>query len=234
VRQAECFRRCERPIVRTWISIETRDWQEQILDATALQINQVVHVQAQPFQQARREPFGGLPSGIAGEAACPIQAVLRVRPGPRRDGRRVPRGQRHHCAGHVRSATAAFPRPSVIRLVYMIKRPRPQMRLTRREVFQRDRFTCMYCGKQSRDLTLDHVFPRHRGGAHTWENLVSACKPCNHRKAGRTPQEARMHLLREPFHPRTSAYYIFYQYLNAQQEWRKFIPGWEQDTGFGA
>jgi 5-methylcytosine-specific restriction endonuclease McrA len=115
--------------------------------------------------------------------------------------------------GSLRSPTASFARPSVIRLVYMIRRPRPQMRLTRREVFQRDHFTCMYCGEQARDLTLDHVIPRYRGGRHTWENLVSACKRCNHRKAGRTPQEARMRLIREPFHPRASAYYSFYQYL---------------------
>jgi hypothetical protein len=73
------------------------------------------------------------------------------------------------------------------------------MRLSRREIFSRDRYLCQYCGKQTRDLTLDHVLPRHRGGRHEWENLVSACKTCNHRKAGRTPHEANMRLAREPF-----------------------------------
>ena len=126
----------------------------------------------------------------------------------------------------------AFSLPSVIRLVYLIRRPRPQVRLSRREVFVRDRFTCQYCGKQTKDLTLDHVFPRHRGGKHTWENLVSACKTCNHRKAGRTPQEARMHLLREPFQPRADAYHIFSQYLPHQEAWRKFIPQLEEFDGF--
>jgi 5-methylcytosine-specific restriction endonuclease McrA len=130
--------------------------------------------------------------------------------------------------GLLRTATVSFPRPSVIRLVYMVRRPRPQMRLTRREVFQRDQFTCMYCGERPHDLTIDHVIPRHRGGRHTWENLVSACKSCNHRKAGRTPQEARMHLLREPYHPRASAYYVFYPYLHSHEGWRKFIPGGEE------
>src|SRR5690606_13459176 len=72
-----------------------------------------------------------------------------------------------HTEGFLRSTLEAFPSPSVIRLIYMIKRPRPQMRLTRREVFVRDRYTCQYCGKQSRDLTIDHVIPRHRGGRHT-------------------------------------------------------------------
>ncbi|HZU75631.1 MAG TPA: HNH endonuclease [Dehalococcoidia bacterium] len=135
-----------------------------------------------------------------------------------------------HGTGTIRSPSAVFPLPSVIRLVYLVKRPRPQMRLTRREVFLRDRYTCQYCGRQGRDLTLDHVFPRHRGGRHTWENLVAACKACNHRKAGRTPAEARMELRREPRKPHVSSYYVFYQYLDAQREWRKFIPGWEESA----
>jgi 5-methylcytosine-specific restriction endonuclease McrA len=131
--------------------------------------------------------------------------------------------------GRLHTAALEFPWPSVIRLVYMIRRPRPQMRLTRREVFQRDHFTCMYCGEVGRELTLDHVIPRFQGGRHTWENLVSACKRCNHRKAGRTPQEARMRLLREPFHPHASTYYIFHQYLRNELGWRKFIPGWDEE-----
>lgn len=131
-------------------------------------------------------------------------------------------------AGVLHSASTVFPLPSVIRLVYLIRRPQPQIRLSRREVFQRDHFTCMYCGRQAKDLTLDHVFPRHRGGTHTWENLVTACKACNHRKAGHAPQEAKMFPLREPVQPRRTAYYDFYQYLETQEAWRKFIPGWEE------
>lgn len=133
-----------------------------------------------------------------------------------------------HGEGTLRSAVAAFPLPSVIRLIYMIRRPRPKMRLTRREVFIRDKYTCQYCGRQTKDLTIDHVMPRHRGGRHTWDNLVSACRTCNHKKAGLTPAEARMKLLSEPKAPPTSSYYIFYHYLEAQSDWRKFIPGWER------
>jgi len=139
-----------------------------------------------------------------------------------------------HGDGALRSASFAFPMPSVIRMVYLIRRPRPQMRLTRREVFQRDRFTCQYCGVQGKDLTLDHVMPRHRGGKHTWENLVAACKSCNHRKAGRTPAEARMKLLHEPRRPHVSHYYTFFPYLNSRAGWRKFVPGWEDEmVGYG-
>ncbi len=136
-----------------------------------------------------------------------------------------------HGRGSWRSSSASWPLPSVIRLIYMIKRPRPQMRLSRREVFNRDHYTCQYCGRRgSRDLTLDHVMPRHRGGRHTWENLVTACKTCNHRKAAHTPSEAKMLLMREPFQPRVSSYYVVYPYLESEEEWRKFVPGWEAVT----
>ncbi len=122
-----------------------------------------------------------------------------------------------------------FRAPSVIRLSALIKRPRPQVKLTRREVFIRDGYTCQYCGLQTRDLTIDHIVPKSRKGAHTWENLVSACKVCNHRKGGKTLQEARMRLLREPFVPRAGAYYTIERKLGqtVQEEWQKFLPGFQ-------
>ncbi|HWO93263.1 MAG TPA: HNH endonuclease [Dehalococcoidia bacterium] len=132
----------------------------------------------------------------------------------------------------IRSVSAAFPTPSVIRLMTQIRRPRPTVRLSRREVFQRDKYTCQYCGQVARDLTLDHVIPRHRGGRHTWENLVTACKRCNHRKAGRTPSEARMRLSTEPTAPRYGLYAAFWPYLEREEGWRKFVPGWDPDDGF--
>ena len=134
--------------------------------------------------------------------------------------------------GYLRSPTYVFEIPSVIRLVYLIRRPRPQGRLTRRDVFLRDHFSCQYCGKQTKDLTLDHVLPRHRGGKHEWDNIVAACKGCNHRKAGRTPGEAHMHLSRQPYRPAYSFFHTFYPYLEGQESWRKFIPGGEADFGF--
>lgn len=125
------------------------------------------------------------------------------------------------------TATRALRLPSVIRLVSYIRRPRPRVRLTRKEIFNRDGWTCVYCGRYTRDLTIDHVVPRHRGGPHTWDNLVSACKTCNHRKAGRTPQEARMHMLLQPAEPRVGVYHSFMPYLENEVEWRKFVPGYE-------
>ena len=115
----------------------------------------------------------------------------------------------------------------MIRLVYLIRRPRPRVKLTRREVFIRDNFTCQYCGRQGHDLTIDHIVPRSRGGSHTWENLVSACKTCNHRKGGKTLAQARMALKNEPREPRPGIYYTIERRLDSEvvEAWRKFLPG---------
>jgi hypothetical protein len=75
------------------------------------------------------------------------------------------------------------------------------------------------------DMTLDHVVPRHRGGGHTWENLVTACKSCNHRKGGKTLEEARLRLLRPPFEPRNDIYSLFTPYLADEnnEAWRTYL-----------
>lgn len=123
----------------------------------------------------------------------------------------------------LRSAQDAMPEPAVIRLVYLVKRPFHQRRLSRREVFVRDGFMCQYCGVEGRKLTLDHVQPRSRGGDHTWTNVVTACSDCNHRKAGRTPTEANMRLLREPRPPRANPF-AFVVYREIRDSWRPFLP----------
>jgi 5-methylcytosine-specific restriction endonuclease McrA len=128
-------------------------------------------------------------------------------------------------SGFIRAATEIFPIPSVIRLACLIKRPRFEKKLTRLEVFNRDRYTCQYCGKETKQLTLDHVIPRYRGGEHVWENVVSACIPCNRHKAGRTPAEARMKLVRRPAPPRgNNLFYIPYHQLQMRSEWQKYLP----------
>jgi 5-methylcytosine-specific restriction endonuclease McrA len=127
--------------------------------------------------------------------------------------------------GHlIQSERLILRSPSVIRLAYHIKRPRPVVKLTRKEVLQRDDHTCQYCGKRGSDLTLDHVMPRHRGGQHTWENVVAACKHCNHRKGGRTLGEARMTLLRPPVRPPATPKYLFSAYVRSgERSWLKFL-----------
>ena len=117
--------------------------------------------------------------------------------------------------------------PSVIRLSYQVKRPRPRAVLTRKEVYSRDDYTCQYCGRTGGLLTLDHVIPRQKGGKHTWENLVTACRQCNHRKGNRSPEEVGLRLRSVPKQPHVSAYYILYRFLQGQATWRKFVPEWE-------
>lgn len=128
--------------------------------------------------------------------------------------------------GNIRTVSQLLPRPSVIRLEMQIHRPRPRVKLTRREVFRRDNYTCQYCGKQQFNLTIDHVIPRHLGGRHTWTNLVTACSGCNHRKGGRKVDEAHMRLMKIPQEPPANASYIFGKHLNENKEWEQYILGW--------
>ena len=128
--------------------------------------------------------------------------------------------------GVIRSASSSIPRPSILRLVYMVHRPRMRVKLTKREIFRRDHHTCQYCGKNSSSPTIDHIVPRHRGGEHKWTNLVTACPTCNRKKGGRTPKEANMHLRSTPKEPSASAAYLFGRHLTQNEEWRTYIEGW--------
>ncbi|HJZ95023.1 MAG TPA: HNH endonuclease [Candidatus Solibacter sp.] len=105
------------------------------------------------------------------------------------------------CSGAtVHTPALDLPVPSVIRLRVYRRVLRLQRVVSRKGVLLRDGSACQYCGARlpARDLTLDHVIPRSRAGASTWENLVACCFPCNGRKGNRTPQEAGMPLLRQP------------------------------------
>ncbi len=125
--------------------------------------------------------------------------------------------------GTIHALSYSLPIPSVVRLAYFVKRPHFQRKLTRFEVFNRDKYTCQYCRRESKELTLDHVTPRSRRGEHDWENVVSCCFSCNRHKAGRTPAEAGMKLIRYPLPPRPGIFHVPYQYLQSHSEWQKFI-----------
>jgi 5-methylcytosine-specific restriction endonuclease McrA len=100
------------------------------------------------------------------------------------------------------SATDTYPWPHVIRLVSYVRVPRAvQRKISRRALFARDSWRCVYCGTTAGRLTLDHVIPRSRGGESIWENVVTACAPCNHHKGNRTLEEARMELIHPPKAP---------------------------------
>jgi 5-methylcytosine-specific restriction endonuclease McrA len=128
--------------------------------------------------------------------------------------------------GEIKTVSQVYPRPSVIRLDKMVKRPRPTIKLTKREVLRRDNYTCQYCGQHTLALTVDHLIPRHLGGEHTWQNLVAACPGCNHRKGGRTVEQSGMHLLHQPAEPPATAAYRYGHHLHENAEWLPFIIGW--------
>lgn len=115
--------------------------------------------------------------------------------------------------------------PRVVQLVTYDRMPRSTIRLTRRNIFLRDGHTCQYCGRRAppRDLNLDHVMPRSRGGPMTWENVVCSCRVCNLRKGGRTPPEANMRLLRKPVRPRWSPILTLAFSPSRPREWDPFL-----------
>ena len=128
--------------------------------------------------------------------------------------------------GTIHTVNLTYPRPSIIRLHKMVKRPRLAVRLTKREILRRDDYTCQYCGQKMSYLTIDHVIPRSLGGAHSWQNLVAACPSCNHRKGGRTLDQVQMRLLQDPTEPPSSALYLFSRHLHDNEDWLPFIQGW--------
>jgi 5-methylcytosine-specific restriction endonuclease McrA len=129
----------------------------------------------------------------------------------------------HAHGREVRSATFAFPMPSVVRMLYYIRRTRKRVALTKKNVLLRDGYVCAYCGDRgSRDMTVDHVVPSSRGGRSTWENLVACCATCNARKRDRTPDDARMPLRIRPREPRFIPWVVVRRHT-APDEWGKYL-----------
>lgn len=108
----------------------------------------------------------------------------------------------------IRSERLTLPRPAVIRLTRFIHVPRKFRRqVTNTFLFARDHYMCQYCGrtqgalKPRESLTRDHLIPLSRGGLNEWTNVVTACSPCNTRKANRLPSEIGMHPFTAPIEP---------------------------------
>jgi len=115
--------------------------------------------------------------------------------------------------------------PRVILLLFFDRLPHKEVKFTRHNIFERDRNMCQYCGKHfdRRELNLDHVIPRDRGGTTTWENIVRACIPCNTRKANRTPTESGMHLIRKPKRPKWRPFVNVTISMIAHDSWKHFL-----------
>ncbi len=128
----------------------------------------------------------------------------------------------------LRSASDTYAWPHVIRLVHYVKVPRAvQRKISRRALFARDGWRCVYCGSTKGRLTLDHVVPRSRGGDSVWENVVTSCAPCNLRKGNRSPEEARMTLTRLP-RPPQPALFIRLAAPKIPHGWRPYLPDLEE------
>jgi 5-methylcytosine-specific restriction endonuclease McrA len=115
--------------------------------------------------------------------------------------------------------------PRVILLLMFDRLPKKEVKFTRHNIFERDRNTCQYCGKifDRKDLNLDHVIPRDRGGPTTWENIVCSCIRCNTHKANRTPSEAGMHLVRKPKRPKWRPFVQVNLGFHHHDSWKHFL-----------
>ena len=115
--------------------------------------------------------------------------------------------------------------PKVILLLFFDRLPKKEVKFTRHNIFERDQNTCQYCGRvfERKDLNLDHVIPRDRGGPTTWENIVCSCIKCNTHKANRTPYEAGLHLIRKPKRPKWRPFIQVNLGLNYHDSWKHFL-----------
>jgi len=127
--------------------------------------------------------------------------------------------------GRIRAPGFEFPVPEVIVLGVFNEVPKIPVAFSRRNVYRRDRFCCVYCGERpsASHLTIDHVVPRSRGGASSWENCVTACLSCNARKADRTDREAGLHLASPPKAPRWPGGFDP-TILSGRTAWQRFLP----------
>ncbi len=123
----------------------------------------------------------------------------------------------------IKAISQRFCVPEVISLLNFDRLPKSSVTFSRRNIFKRDKYTCQYCGAQPPhdELTIDHVVPRAQAGQSTWDNCVLACVSCNHSKADRTPEQARMRLRKIPLRPNWSPAYS--RHKIRIDSWRKFV-----------
>lgn len=121
----------------------------------------------------------------------------------------------------LRSANSEYPLPLVIRLKSSVKyNPFRRVELNRKNVFKRDKNTCVYCGSKE-NLTVDHVLPKSRGGKSTWDNLVTACNRCNNKKDNKTPEEIGFNM---SVKPKTPHHLIFLtEDTKLHEKWKPYL-----------
>ncbi len=123
---------------------------------------------------------------------------------------------------NIRTVHNAYSLPSVVRLWQYRRVPFKRIMLTRKNIITRDSHRCQYCAASRGPMTVDHVMPKTRKGADSWENMVCACVRCNNRKGDRTPDEAGLTLKKKPTRP--SHIHFIQRYIGvADQRWRQYL-----------
>lgn len=124
----------------------------------------------------------------------------------------------------IKTTSGVYYRPAVIRLIDYRKMPKTTMNFSKRSVLIRDDYTCQYCGARlsSRNTTVDHVIPKHRGGPTDFTNVVACCFPCNSRKGSKMPNEFKPGLRKTPKHPKPTDY--VFQTNKIEEVWKNYIP----------
>lgn len=124
----------------------------------------------------------------------------------------------------IRSATQSWNVPSVIRQIGKFKR-KGDVQFSRVNIYMRDSWTCQYCTKKkaTKELTFDHVVPTSRGGKTNWDNIVTACRPCNLKKADKTPEEAKMVLKTKPSKPKWLPQQVVIRMKKIPEKWEAYV-----------
>lgn len=132
-----------------------------------------------------------------------------------------------HPAGFVKTPAFKIAIPEVIALKLYDRLPTTEVKFTRRNIYEHYGYRCCYCGKKfpSPELNLEHVTPRSRGGKTSWDNIVTACIPCNFKKGNKTPHEAGMDLLIKPSKPkwRGNISLVMRSPLKMRTSWQRFV-----------
>ena len=132
----------------------------------------------------------------------------------------------HEDARALHTVSSIYRRPSVVRLRSHVRRPAPQLKLSRRSVLARDNYTCQYCGHHGGDLTVDHVIPKRLGGPATWDNLVACCKRCNTKKGDKTLAQLGYDLRHAPRKPKYVPFISLTKFMSGARNevWRDYLP----------
>lgn len=125
----------------------------------------------------------------------------------------------------LRSRHLVIKMPAVVRLINFFRRGKKAVKFSRRNILARDGWKCQYCGRKvsTESMTQDHVLPRSQGGKTCWENIVTCCEDCNAMKANRTPQQAKMQLVKKPSRPTWVPIFSIQLGGSPPEQWRDYV-----------